>query len=375
MNRNEFVMENIIEVRNLRKAYRGKTVLNGINFAIRRGDVVSIIGPSESGKSTFLRCLNLLERPDAGEILVGGKNILAPDTDIAKIRQKMGMVFQSFNLFDHLTVLENVTIGPRKLLGQSKDEAMVRGLDLLQLVGLGNKAMVKPSQLSGSQKQRAAIARCLSMAPEIILFDEPTSALDLTMVSEVWGVIQQLAKQGMTMAIVTHEMEFVRNISSRILFMGKEGVYEEGTPDQIFDHPQLEQTRTFINQIHSFTYVIDNERYDFFELQNTLNMFAIRCFLKESERYNLSLLIEEILQIAPVATGLTLTVDYAEKSKTKSVAILLPDGVASFVDPEAGADELSMQIIHGLSSDISDEVLPNGQRKITFVLNSQIQSR
>jgi len=220
----------MIRTLNLSKHFGDLVVLKNITATIRKGEVISIIGPSGAGKSTFLRCLNLLETPTGGEIYIDEIPILAKKTDVPRIRQRMGMVFQSFNLYNHLTVLENLTIGPVKLLGKKQDEASKKAIELLRMVGLAEKAGNYPAELSGGQKQRAAIARCMAMDPEILLFDEPTSALDPTMVSEVLSVIRRLSKEGMTMVIVTHEMEFARNISTRIFYMDECGIYEEGPP-------------------------------------------------------------------------------------------------------------------------------------------------
>ena len=240
----------MIQVSHLKKVYgNGLEVLRDVNATIGRGEVISIIGPSGTGKSTFLRCLNLLETPSGGSITVGGCDLLSKRTDVSKLRQKMGMVFQSFNLFNHLSIMENLCIGPMKLLGKSRKDAEARALELLAMVGLAEKADAMPSQLSGGQKQRIAIARCLSMEPEIILFDEPTSALDPTMVSEVLGVIRTWAKQGMTMVIVTHEMRFARDVSTRIFYMDQGVVYEEGTPEQIFGNPTQERTKAFLSRV------------------------------------------------------------------------------------------------------------------------------
>ncbi len=239
----------MISVKNLSKRFDDHWVLKDINAEIHKGEVISIIGPSGTGKSTFLRCLNLLERPTGGSIVIDGVNILQKGTDEPKLRRKMGMVFQSFNLFAHLTVLDNLTLGPMKLLGKSRQEAEAKAIELLKSVGVAEKQHQFPDELSGGQKQRVAIARCLAMDPEIILFDEPTSALDPTMVSEVLAVIRRLAKEGMTMAIVTHEMDFAKNVSSRIFFMDEGIIYEEGKPGDIFENPQKEKTRIFIQRI------------------------------------------------------------------------------------------------------------------------------
>lgn len=239
----------MIRIDNLRKSFNDLEVLSGIDEKINDGEVVVVIGPSGSGKSTFLRCLNLLEEPDSGEIYVDGEQINSDGVDVNRIRQKMGMVFQHFNLFPHLTVMDNITLAPVKLKKMTKEEAVKKGSELLETVGLAEKADSYPSQLSGGQKQRIAIARSLAMQPEIMLFDEPTSALDPEMVGEVLDVMKNLAKSGMTMVVVTHEMGFAREVATRVLFMDEGKVIESGTPQEIFDNPQNERTVQFLSKV------------------------------------------------------------------------------------------------------------------------------
>lgn len=239
----------MIEVKNLEKSFGKNHVLRGINETINEGEVVCIIGPSGSGKSTFLRCLNLLEQPTSGEVILDGEKINAPDRDIDKIREKLGMVFQNFNLFPHMSVLDNITMAPIKVKGQARDEAEAEARRLLDVVGLLDKAEAYPSSLSGGQKQRVAIARALAMKPEIMLFDEPTSALDPEMVGEVLAVMKQLAEDGMTMVIVTHEMGFAREVADRVLFIDGGVILEQGTPEEIFGNPQNERTQTFLSMV------------------------------------------------------------------------------------------------------------------------------
>ncbi|MDO4160724.1 MAG: amino acid ABC transporter ATP-binding protein [Prevotellaceae bacterium] len=355
----------MIQIEHLQKSYGDFHVLRDVNATIERGEVISIIGPSGTGKSTFLRCLNLLEKPTGGSIVIDGENLLSPKTNVAKLRQKMGMVFQSFNLFNHLTILENLCIGPMKLLKKSRTDAETRGMELLKMVGLADKANAMPSQLSGGQKQRVAIARCLSMDPEIILFDEPTSALDPTMVSEVLGVIRMLAKQGMTMAIVTHEMSFARNVSSRIFYMDQGVVYEEGTPEQIFEHPKNERTRTFINRVRSFSYRVKNADYDLYELQGQMKAFCVRHFFSSSDSYNVQLLAEELLQIVPLKNGVDLALSFSEKTGEKVLECMLAETETSILNsPDFEPDPISMSIINGLCSEIKETVVdcPEGPR-------------
>ena len=239
----------MIKVKNLHKQFGDLQVLNGIDEHIQKGEVVVVIGPSGSGKSTFLRCLNLLEESTDGEIYVDDELITAPKIDVNRIRQKMGMVFQHFNLFPHLTIMGNITLAPVLLKKMTKEQAEKRGKELLERVGLAEKANAYPAQLSGGQKQRVAIARALAMDPEIMLFDEPTSALDPEMVGEVLEVMKDLARSGMTMVIVTHEMGFAREVASRVLFMDQGVVMEQGTPEEIFSNPKNERTKLFLSKV------------------------------------------------------------------------------------------------------------------------------
>ena len=239
----------MIKVNDLHKSFNGVEVLKGITEHIDDGEVVVVIGPSGSGKSTFLRCLNLLEKPQSGEIWVDDQLINQHGVNINQIRAKMGMVFQHFNLFPHLTVRKNITLAPVKLKKMTQAEADKKADELLKIVGLEDKANVYPKQLSGGQQQRIAIARSLAMEPEIMLFDEPTSALDPEMVGEVLSVMKGLAEQGMTMAVVTHEMGFAREVGSRILFMDEGEIIEQGTPEDIFENPQNDRTREFLSKV------------------------------------------------------------------------------------------------------------------------------
>ena len=239
----------MIDVRNLEKSFGDHKVLDGINEHIYPGEKVVVIGPSGSGKSTFLRCLNLLEEPTAGTITVDGVDITDPKTDIDKIRQRMGMVFQQFNLFPHYTVKENIMLAPVELKLKSKEEAEKKALELLKRVGLAEKADAKPKQLSGGQQQRVAIARALAMEPDIMLFDEPTSALDPEMVCEVLDVMKELAAEGMTMVVVTHEMGFAHDVADRVFFIDQGVIMEQGTPEEVMDHPTNERTQSFLSKV------------------------------------------------------------------------------------------------------------------------------
>ena len=266
----------LIRISHLKKNYGSLVVLNDINADVHRGEVVSIIGPSGTGKSTLLRALNLLDPPTGGAVFFGGDNILSKGYPVHLLRQKMGMVFQSFNLFPHKTVLENVMMAPCQLRGDAAEKAREEGMALLRKVGLAEKADVYPSSLSGGQKQRVAIARTLAMKPEVILFDEPTSALDPTMVGEVLSVIRQLADEGMTMLIVTHEMKFARDISTRIFFMYDGFIHEDGTPQQVFEAPVHSATKAFIQRIRKEIFEIDGPDFDFLGMQSAIGVFCYK---------------------------------------------------------------------------------------------------
>ncbi len=344
----------MITVQHLSKHYGDLVVLKDINTEIKKGEVISIIGPSGTGKSTFLRCLNLLDQPTGGKILIDGQDMMDSNTDVAKVRQKMNMVFQSFNLFSHLSVLENLTLAPIKLLGKSTAEAEQKALSLLKLVGLAEKAHNYPDELSGGQKQRVAIARCLAMEPEVILFDEPTSALDPTMVKEVLAVIRKLAKEGMTMLIVTHEMSFARDVSSRVFFMDQGLIYEEGSPEQIFDHPQKDRTKAFIHQVRNFSFTINSAEYDLYALNAEIELFCEKQFVGKKQRERLLLVLEELLLIYQPLLGkvsLKLTIGHSEKNNTLELSFD-SDGAQFNPMQSEQPDDIGLMLITNMTSDI-----------------------
>ena len=287
----------MIRIEHLKKEYANVTPLKDVNVEIHDGDVISVIGPSGTGKSTLLRCINLLEKPTAGKIWFDDQEITDPKCDINKVRQRMGMVFQSFNLFGHKTVIENIMLAPMALLGRSKQEAYDTGMRLLRTVGLSEKALNYPDELSGGQKQRIAIARTLAMDPEVILLDEPTSALDPTMVGEVQAVIRDLAKTGKTLLIVTHEMNFARAICNRVFFMDEGGVYEEGSPEQIFDHPQKEKTRRFVYRLKVIELTIKGRDCDFPGMIGETAAYCIRNQIERKLAGRIQLTFEEVTQL------------------------------------------------------------------------------
>lgn len=308
---------NPIEIKGLCKSYGGTQVLQNVDLTICPHEVVALIGGSGCGKTTLLRCMELLEVPDAGQILIDGQEITAKGADVDTIRRSMGMVYQSFNLFSNFDVMDNLCLAPVRLLKMPREEAERKAGELLEQVGLCGKEHHMPSQLSGGQKQRVAIARCLMMEPKIMLFDEPTSALDPGMIGEVLATMRMLAKRGMTMVIVTHEMKFAREIATRVIYMDDHGIYEDGTAEQIFENPQKEKTVAFIRKLKYFNYSIRDRKVDFMELQGGLDRFAERYGLGQKNAYRLQLCTEELVQDLLNATAkddveIDLTVEYAE---------------------------------------------------------------
>jgi len=346
----------MIQVKNLSKKFGNLTVLKEINCNIKKGEVISIIGPSGTGKSTFLRCINLLEQPSGGEIFVDQINLMDKTTNIPKMRQRMGMVFQSFNIFSHMTVLENLCIGQIKLLNKTQAEAIEKARELLKLVGLAEKENYFADELSGGQKQRIAIARCLSMDPEIILFDEPTSALDPTMVSEVLAVIRRLAKNGMTMLVVTHEMDFARDVSSRIFYMDEGIIYEEGSPEQIFKTPQKEKTKAFINRIRSLNFQIRSQDYDLYQLNAEIEQFCEKHFLSRKTVNNTLLIYEELLSVYQhffKAYHIDISLAYSEKHNTMELHFSYQGDKHNLLESDFEDDELSINLINNLSQEFN----------------------
>lgn len=331
-------------------------VLKDVNCTIEKGEVISIIGPSGTGKSTFLRCLNRLESPTGGEILIDGTDILDPKADIANMRRKMGMVFQSFNLFEHLTILENVTFAPIKLLGKAKADAEKEGLEILKSVGMMEKANAMPCELSGGQKQRVAIARCLAMKPEIILFDEPTSALDPTMVGEVLSVIRQLAKEGMTMAIVTHEMKFAKDVSSRVFFMYGGEVYEEGTPEQIFENPQKPVTQAFIHRMRTLAFDVETRAYDLYGMNTQIKKFCYKYGLGELIESKIELILEEMLaNILPFSGPINIKLDYSEQTYDISMEFVQNNCQERIFNADSSED-ISKMLVNGMSESLEESL-------------------
>ncbi len=347
----------MIRIEHLRKEYANATPLKDVSVTIRDGDVISVIGPSGTGKSTLIRCIDLLERPTSGRIWVDDTCITDPKCDINKVRRKMGMVFQSFNLFQHLNVIGNIMAAPMELLKKSRQEAYEEGMRLLRTVGLADKAENFPDELSGGQKQRVAIARTLAMGPEIVLFDEPTSALDPTMVGEVQAVIRGLAGQGLTMVIVTHEMRFAREIANRVFYMDEGGIYEEGTPDEIFGSPKREKTIRFIKHIKVFERTIASKDFDFIGFNTELEEFGRKNGMSQRSIYRTQTVFEELcVQIVLPALDddfkLNVAVGYSQDEETATVEIRYGGRV---FDPRTTDNVLSWKLAENASESIRHE--------------------
>lgn len=358
----------MITVKNLSKHYGNLVVLKDVSVDIKKGEIISIIGPSGTGKSTFLRCLNLLERPTGGSISIDNVALLDAHANVPKMRRKIGMVFQSFNLYAHLSVVENLTIGPIKLLGKKKSEANEKARELLKLVGLAEKAESFPDELSGGQKQRVAIARCMAMEPEILLFDEPTSALDPTMVSEVLAVIRRLSREGMTMVIVTHEMEFARTISSRVLYMDEGVIYEEGAPQQIFENPVREKTKAFIQRIRSLRYHIASPDFDLYALQAEMGLFCEKHMLPKRVTGYVLLVAEEVMILQTNFSDITLMLSYSEKDGSLELESRSAGVAANPLEDGAMEDDIGIRLIKGRSKSIEYRY-ENGYNTLLIKMN------
>ena len=346
----------MIEIRNLTKIYRVNPIIKDLSVTIDDGEIISIIGPSGCGKSTFIKCINMLERPTNGQIFIDGEEITTPDYDLSKIARKVGMVFQNFNLFNHMTAIENIMIPQMDILKSSKQEAYEKSVELLRRVNLTSKAFNYPDQLSGGQQQRIAIARTLAMDPEIILFDEPISALDPTMVDEVKAVIRDLTHSGKTMLIVTHDMDFARSITKRVFFMDEGGIYEEGDPEKIFLDPQKEKTRQFVNKLKVLSYVIDTKEYDFYGAYTGISKYCLKNQISYIKANHIQSIFEELCQGILLNRLDDYKVDfkviYSQKDNEVEIQVLYGKEAFNVLEDE---DDLSVRIIKGFSSSISYE--------------------
>ena len=342
----------MIRIENLRKEYPGAVPLSDVSVTINDGDVISIIGPSGTGKSTLIRCINLLEKPTSGKVFLDDMEITAPGCNLTEVHRKMGMVFQSFNLFGHMSVVENIMAPTMDLLGMSAQEAYDNAMKLLGTVGLSDKALSWPDELSGGQKQRVAIARTLAMNPEVILLDEPTSALDPTMVGEVQSVIRDLASSGKTMMIVTHEMSFARAISNRIFYLDEGGIYEEVTPEEIFENPKREKTRRFVKRLKVLEIDIESRTYDFLGTQSVIEDYCVKNQVPYSLAKQIHLAFEEAVHQCIVCTmekpRVHLTIEYSQEKE--SAAFALEYG-GNKMDIFEDGDEISVSILNKIVHD------------------------
>ena len=346
----------MIRIEHLTKEYPDITPLKDVSVEIHDGDVISVIGPSGTGKSTLLRCINLLEKPTSGHIWIDDDEITDRKCDINKVRQRMGMVFQSFNLFGHMTVIENIMFSPITLKGVSRQQAYDRGMELLRMVGLAEKALNYPDELSGGQKQRIAIARTLAMDPEVILFDEPTSALDPTMVDEVQAVIRELAKTGKTMMIVTHEMKFARAICNRVFYMDGSGIYEEGSPEQVFDNPQRENTRRFVRRLKVLELNIESRDYDFLGVAGAIRQYCEKNQIHPKQANRIQIAFEELVQTmllpALESPRIHAVIEYAEADELATMTVRYNGPKRNILE---SGDELSLSLFKGVTSEIAYE--------------------
>ena len=344
----------MIELLHLQKAYPNSTPLKDVCATIHKGDVIAVIGASGCGKSTLLRCINMLDPPTGGKIIVSGEDITAPGYDLNRLRMKVGMIFQSFNLFLHQSIIENVMQPQMKLLGRSKQEAYDKAYSLLSVMGLSKQQFQFPDQISGGQQQRVAIARALAMDPDILLLDEPTSALDPTMVGEVEAVIYELAKRGTTMLLVTHDMNFARSVSNRVFYMDEGGIYEDGTPEQIFHHPQKEKTRRFIRGISSLTVNITNGEFDLSQAVSDIEKFATRQGLDARTGHKLVMIFEELCAIYfPEKTEKNFCASVVfEYNKEEEAVVLSIDHNAGLISEEDLLSDISFVIVRRLIDEL-----------------------
>ena len=364
----------MIELIHMRKSFETGTPLKDVNAVINDGDIISVIGPSGTGKSTLLRCINLIEPPTDGKIILDGEEITAPGYDENTVRRKVGMVFQSFNLFGHLTVIENIMYAPMKLLGVGKQEAYEKAMQLLHRVRLADRALRYPEELSGGQKQRVAIARTLAMDPDVILLDEPTSALDPTMVGEVEAVIRDMTDTGKTMMIVTHEMKFARSICNRVFYMDEGGIYEEGTPEEIFDHPKKDKTRRFIHQLKILELLIESRSYDFLgddaEIDRYCSKHQIPPKMARRIRSAIEELVIQILLPRLEQPRIHVVVEYMEEEE-KAVATVRYNGPA--FDPADCEDPLVWSILQKAVVGISYTPISEGEYTNRVIMEQSIE--
>ncbi len=358
----------MIRIESLKKTF-DTLIFDNVNLEINKGDAVVILGGSGCGKTTLLRCINRLESPDSGAIYFDGKNILEKSCDLDQLRSRIGMVYQNFNLFSHLNVLENVILAPMKVKKMKRKEAINKARELLKLVGLENRIFYMPSQLSGGQKQRVAIARCLAMDPEVILFDEPTSALDPTMVDEVESVIKRLVDKGMTSVIVTHEMRFAKNVASKVIFLAEKGIYESASSKEFFENPQKELTRRFLYRSRLFEKEIDPDTMDFMELTSELKAFLQEYGLTRAQSFLIEHSVEEILYPLAKIPELKLIMRLlADEASGHHKLLIEVAGMKEDPLTSGAIDEIGLSIVSGKSSGLSSVKKQEEKWEITIQL-------
>lgn len=351
----------MIILEHIKKNYGDLQLLRDVNAVINDGEIVAVIGPSGTGKSTLLHCINLLEHPTKGRIIVDGTDITAPGCDPTRIRKKMGMVFQNFNLFEHLTVIENIMLAQTELMGRTRQQAYDRSMELLRTVGLAERALAYPKELSGGQKQRIAIARTLATDPEIILFDEPTSALDHTMKAEVQAVIRDVAQMNKTIIIVTHELDFAHDLCSRVLYLDDGIIYEDGTPGQVIDSPVGEKTRRFIHKLKVLEIPIKSRDHDFLASVADINRYCVKNRIADKTNYHIQSVFEELCRqiLLPVLkhTDIFVTVEYSPEKET---AVITAEYNGEPFDPSKTDNKLAYALIKGIAESTEYETSGEG---------------
>ena len=357
----------MIEIRHLRKEYGNSVPLRDINAVINDGDVIAVIGPSGTGKSTLLNCMNLLERPTSGQIFLNGEEITADGCDVARVRRKMGMVFQTYNLFGHMTAVENVMYAPVKLLHLSRQEAYDRAVELLRMVGLAKKQLSYPDQMSGGQQQRVAIARTLAMDPDVILFDEPTSALDPASIGEVQSVLRELARQKKTMIIVTHEMQLAREVAGRVFYMDDGLIYEEGTPEEIFGNPKKEKTVRFMRRLRVLEIDVASLAFDFAGAVAQIDQYCYKNRIHPKTVAKLQSVFEElcvqILLPALQDPSMRVTVEHRPSDEAVVMTVQYPGTFR----PEETDETIAYALVRANAESVDYEAAPNGSGSIVTI--------
>lgn len=363
--------DTVLRLKGLCKSFGTLSVLHNVDLSVEPGERIALIGPSGTGKSVFLRCIAMLEKPDRGQIFIGDTDITQRVDQLNLIRQKMGMVYQGFHLFSHMSVLENITFAPIKVKKTPKAEAERKAAELLQMVGLSDKLHAMPHTLSGGQKQRVAIARCLAMEPDILLLDEPTSALDPAMTAEVLAIVRKLAQTGLTLMLVTHEMSFAREFANRVLYIDEGGIYEDGSPEQVFNAPQKTKTVTFINRLKIFEEHIESAGFDIVGMNARVEIFFQKYGLDKKRLYGLQLLLEELLvlllreRFSALAPDIELSAQYADEKKVVNVNISYGGGA---FDPfAADGGDLGVMLIRGFCRG-KDYEYSEGKNMLTLIL-------